>query len=71
MPILEICTRLDKFLVTPVTDILILQKLRYQGDTVDIRKPDRPAFEWSSLGRFLSPAFGYHLKSGPRFFWLA
>jgi hypothetical protein len=25
-------------------------------NTVYIRKPDRPAFEWSSLGHFLGPA---------------
>jgi hypothetical protein len=40
----------------------------YTVHTVDIRKPDRPAFEWSFLGHFLGPAFGYHLKSGPFFF---
>jgi hypothetical protein len=40
--------------------------------TVYIRKPDDPAFEWSSLGHFLCPAIewkkqdgGYHLKAGP------
>jgi hypothetical protein len=32
--------------------------------TVYIRKPDRPSFEWSSLGQFLGPSFECKKQDG-------
>jgi hypothetical protein len=32
--------------------------------TVPLRKPDSPAFEWSTVGHFLSPAFKWLQQDG-------
>jgi predicted nuclease with TOPRIM domain len=54
-------SRLESQLVE-LTDVAMKQKItlvNYYLNTVYIRKPDDPAFEWPSLGHFFSLGFEY------------
>jgi hypothetical protein len=57
-----------KYLVKYLGNDLKTRQSEYSEcpNTVGIRKPDRPAFKWSSLGRFLCPTFEW-LKQDGRF----